>query len=381
MLVFSGKAALAEKIGERIFYRDLNPVDPALPRFAEAVRALGLQLSFPPRKTSEDYAKIIWHDLKLSADRPPEQILFFGDTPGNDGSVVRNLQKLSGTRVFGFIGSEKADEPPLLEEKPPLFLANRWELVAQFLCKLPDFGFDPEAPTALLFDMDKTLIGARGRNDAQIDAARMAGVRNLIRETLSELWDDERFLFVYRTFNQSEYHFLTEDNQDYLAFVCLMVMAGVWDFDELLGLLIQQKITSFEDFLNRTSSRILRAPNAGLQRYFEEVLTGTSAGDPTPFKSFRFKEYEATVARMNATESTDPRELVQQEILFTKELVDTLAFLQKKPNMTPVFCISDKPPESTFPPPELVAQGARPLHEIPLKIVGADVREKLHSCW
>ncbi len=381
MLVFSGKAALEEKIGKRIFYRDLNPVDPSLPRFSDAARALGLPFSFPPRKTSEAYARIILYFLEQGTGLLPEQILFFGDTPGNDGSVVQNLQKVSGSRIFGFIGSEKAAEVPLLQKKPPLFLANRWELVTQFLEELPSLDFDIQAPTALLFDMDKTLIGARGRNDALIDAARMAGVQNLIREALTDRWNDEHFLFIYQTFNQPEYHFLTEDNQDYLAFVCLMIMAGVWDFDELLELLVQQKISSFRDFLNRTGSRILQAKNGEIRRYFEEVLTNTSAGDPTPFKSFRVREYEATVARMDATPETDPVQLVQKEIVLTKELVDVLAFLKAKLNRTPVFCISDKPPESTFPPPELAARGARPLHECSLKIVGTDLRDKLRSCW
>ncbi len=381
MLAFLGKARLEDLFGTNIIYRDLNPVNPALPRFSEAARAVGFREPFPPRKTSEVYAKIILHLLETQTDTPPKQVLFFGDTPGNDGSVIRNLQKIVGPHVYGFIGNEKPEKPPRLEKKHPLFLANRWNLIAAFLQLLPEFGFDPEVPTAVLVDMDKTALGARGRNDALIDAARMDGVSRLIRQTLATPPDEDQFLFIYKTFNQPEYHFLTEDNQDYLAFICLMILGGVWNFDELLGLLVQQKISSFTDFLNRTGMHILKTENETVRHYFEEVLAGTSAGDPTPFKSFRYKEYEATVARIDATSGQNPRDLLQSEILLTGEIVDVLAFLRKKMSALSVFCISDKPPESTFPPPDLTARGARPLHEIHAKIVGTTLITALEDLW
>ncbi len=381
MWVYSGKITLKKLLGERIFYRDLNPVDPLLPRFSDILRETGLEMSFAPRKTSTHYARIILQFLRRSAPAWPKQIFFFGDTPGNDGAVVQNLSRLSGARVFGFIGRDAQNQPPRLETRPPLFLANRWELIVRFFEELLTEGLDLRAPTAVFFDMDKTLLGARGRNDAQIDAARMDGVRNLIQQTVADRWKEEQFFFIYKTLNQPEYHFLTEDNQDYLAFICLMIMAGVWNFDELLHLLIQQKITSFGDFLNRTGTRILQSADAPVQNYFEEVLSGTAAGDPTPFKSFRYKEYEATLARIDRTDSTDPAILIDQEILLTQELVELITLLKQIPNVAPFFCISDKPPESTFPPPLKKDRAALPLHDVPIKIVGTTVAAKLRRLF
>ncbi len=369
MYTYSGKTSIQSVLGENIFYRDLNPVSSQYLSFEDIRKRLGLKQKFPPRKTSRDYARIIFEQAKLGASTGLQQILFFGDTPGNDGSVVQNLEALSGLPVFGFIGKEAVSEEGMLSSEPPIFLGNRWELISEFLVRIQEFGFLWDRKTAVFFDMDKTLIGARGRNDHVIDDARMDGVKKLVQKTLKNKWQKDHFLLIYKTFNEPTYHFLTEDNQDYLAFVCLMILAGVWSFEELVEQLIQKKITSFQEFLSRTASRLQRRPMPAVTPYFEEVFLAAVKGDPTPFKSFRRMEYLATIERIDCVQSENPAEILRSEITLTQEIVDLASFLRGK-RFSPILCISDKPPESTFPSDDLKQQGYLPLHQMPMKIVG-----------
>jgi len=378
LYTYSGKTSIQSVFGENIFYRDLNPVSSQYLSFEDIRKRLNIRQKFPPRKASRDYASVILEQVKLRASTELRQILFFGDTPGNDGSVVRNLETLSKLPVFGFIGKEAIGEEKMLSADPPIFLANRWELVSEFLAQIQQFGFRQEVKTAVLFDMDKTLIGARGRNDHVIDDARMDGVKKLIKETLKNEWQEDHFLLIYKTFNEPAYHFLTEDNQDYLAFVCLMVLADVWSFEELVDQLIRRKITSFQEFLTRTASRLQKRPISAVAPYFEEVFLSTVKGDPTPFKSFRRMEYLATIERIDCVQSEDPAEILRSEITLTQEILDLVSFLKKK-QFSPIVCISDKPPESTFPSDELKQQGYLPLHQMPMKIVGKSLTSQLRA--
>ena len=378
MYMYSGKTSIRSVFGENIFYRDLNPVSPQYISFEDIRKRLDLKQKFPPRKTSQDYARVILEQAKLGASTELQQILFFGDTPGNDGSVVQNLEALSGLPVFGFIGKEAVGEERMLLSKPPIFLGNRWELISEFLVRIKDFGFRWERKTAVLFDMDKTLIGARGRNDHVIDDARMNGVKKLVQKTLKKKWQEDHFLLIYKTFNEPAYHFLTEDNQDYLAFVCLMILADVWSFEELVDQLIQKKITSFQEFLNRTASLLRNRPDPAVAPYFEEVFMATVKGDPTPFKSFRRMEYLATIERIDCVQSENPAEILRSEITLTQEIVDLASFLKEK-RFGPILCISDKPPESTFPSDDLKQRGYLPLHQMPMKVVGKSLTTRLHA--
>ncbi|GBD94138.1 hypothetical protein BMS3Abin05_01736 [bacterium BMS3Abin05] len=370
---YSGNLSLQDLLGENILYRDLNPVSEHYPSFQMLRRKLGIQQAFPPRKNSPQYVEIILEYLRLSQPEPFDQLLFFGDTPGYDGALIRNLSKINDLRVFGFIGKEALSEAPALADHTPIFLSNRWNLIPAFLGLIQKKGFHRDRPTAVIFDMDKTLIGARGRNDAVIDEARMEGVKKLIQKTLQEEWDKAHFFLIYNTFNQARYHFLTEDNQDYLAFVCLMILANVWRFEELLDFFIQKKITTFQAFLDQTAARLQTHMSPAVQDYFEEVFPAVSRGDPTPFVSFRRMEYLATIERIDSGLNRDPEEILRSEITLTQELVDLITFLKDK-NFGPIWCISDKPPQSTFPTESLEKQGYIALHKKPMKVVGLSLK-------
>ena len=87
-------------------------------------------------------------------------------------------------------------------------------------------NFKLDAETMVIIDIDKTALGAKGRNDKGHrpapagqdlpDHGRRAGVRlrpGGLREHYNEL-------------NRARYHQLTADNQDYLAYVCMVHRAS-----------------------------------------------------------------------------------------------------------------------------------------------------------
>jgi hypothetical protein len=91
-------------------------------------------------------------------------------------------------------------------------------------------------------------------------------------------------------------------------------------------------------------------------------------GDPTPFKSFRFREYHATVNLIDyMPEDTPEADLLAHEIVMTGEVADLAEDLAAQGVL--VFGLSDKPDEATLPPPES-AVGALPLHQIVMRVVG-----------
>jgi hypothetical protein len=111
-----------------------------------------------------------------------------------------------------------------IEER--LYLANRWSLLPEFLEFVAGVGFGLDEGTAVVIDMDKTAVGARGRNDAVIDEARLEGVHNTVAGLLGEDFDETAFRAVYSELNRPAYHAFTADNQDYLAYICLMLGAA-----------------------------------------------------------------------------------------------------------------------------------------------------------
>jgi hypothetical protein len=98
-------------------------------------------------------------------------------------------------------------------------------------------------------------------------------------------------------------------------------------------------------------------------------------GDPTPFKSFRYREYECTLARMDALPDDAPRErLLSQEITITREVADAALKLRRRGALT--FGLSDKPDEASVPRPELARQGYLPLHRVMMKVTSFDARSE-----
>ncbi len=99
------------------------------------------------------------------------------------------------------------------------------------------------------------------------------------------------------------------------------------------------------------------------------VYACVEQGDPTPFKAFRYNEFQTTVGRMghlddgcpigefsgrgdchNSRGATGGPELAEQGAL--------------------LFGLSDKPDEASIPTPDLAAKGYRPIHRVETHALG-----------
>jgi len=205
-------------------------------------------------------------------------------------------------------------------------------------------------------------------DDTKSCAARVQAAERIARDTLGNALNEAAFRGLYARLNQTRYHYLTEDNQDYVAYICLMVAGGVveeplfWRYVEQGELADIASFTALCDDLTPSMTDRLRQVHG-------EVYHGITAGDPTPFKAFRRVEFLETIARMDALpESAAPDEVLAREIVLTAEVSDLARHVAAQGVL--VFGLSDKPDEASIPGAEAAAQGHRAIHETPMKVYG-----------
>jgi hypothetical protein len=367
------RMCLSDLMGDFVTYRNLEPADSRLCGLSAIYSELGLPAGRIPRKTEPDFAATIMHLLHQAqplrgVSRPLERLLYIGDTRMNDGTAAANLgQHLP---LCAFIGEDRLGEPEKVEAHDGLTLVNRWTALDDFLRTVRKEGFALDDGTALLLDLDKTAIGARGRNDQPIDQARVDAARDTVRATLGQDFDMRVFRPIYDELHKPSYHHLTRDNQDYLVYISLMVSAGVYDWDALQADLRTKRLARFEEFVALCEERVCAGDFAVLCPIHREVAGNMRRGDPTPFKSFRYREYEATVARMDALpDDTPPERLLAEEITITREVAEAALELRERGVL--VFGLSDKPDEASVPTPELARKGYLPLHRVTMKVTGS----------
>ncbi len=376
----TSKMSLAELVGDLVIFRDLNPVDLRLPRFDDAWREMGLASQVRPRKHEAAYAEAIaWMLRRMRALDQPErelaEIFYIGDTALSDGNAFRNVRAAGGWRGWAFIGAER-DEALAIVETDGVYVANRWSALAEFAVRLLDQGAALDERTAVIVDIDKTALGGRGRNDKAIDRARIEAMTALIAEMLGPAYDAELFRRTYSEFNASKYHLFTADNLDYLAYICLMVNAGMYSYEDLQAVVAAGRLTSFNDFLAAIDAQRQRLAPASLCALHDEVATRVQAGDPTPFKAFRRREYVETVSRMgNLPDDAPLGQRLIEEICLTREVLDLLAWLQARGCL--LVALSDKPDEASLPTPELARAGYQPLHRAATHIAGQSIANLL----
>ncbi len=371
-----GRSAVSEFLGDRIVYRNLQPVGPRLPARDEITRQIGLPAGQIPRKSEPDYARVIVQLLeaarRLDAGPQIERLAFIGDTRLLDGGAFANLCAVSGLPGLAFICSEN-NKPAEVQVEPlsanaALYLSNRWAALADFERYCANQGQPVGAGTAVLVDLDKTAIGARGRNAGVIDGARVAAVRQTVAGLLGEAFDPVAFQRAYDLLNQPEFHPFTADNQDYLAYICLALGSGLYDLDKVAGQVRAGELVSFHQFIEGVEGRQGDLSPA-LALVHGEIYAFVLAGDPTPFKAFRRNEYRLTVGRMGFLGDEAPVEkLLAEEIVITQEVRQ--AALAWKGRGALLFGLSDKPDEASLPTPELAAQGCQPLHRTVTHVVG-----------
>jgi len=368
------RGALADFMADCVVYRNLEPLDPRLEGLRQIWRRIGLDHYYAPRKTTPEYAAALAEIMaQAQAARgvvsPLRHLLIVGDTAMNDGAAARNMARY--WPMSGFIGAERLQQAPSIELDGDLMLANRWTALGEFLAWAQERGAACDESTALLLDLDKTCIGARGRNDKPIDAARVTAVRRTMQAALGAALDEGAFLAVYDPLNQPQYHPFTADNQDYLAYVCLMVLGQVYPAETFWADLRSGALVSFEQFVARCDAQCADMP-AGLAQAHAEVCAGLAAEDPTPFKAFRRGEYLETVGRMDALpDNATEGEVLAREIVITAEVASLATWMGRRDVL--VFGISDKPDEASLPTAELAAQGWLPLHRVRMKMYGQDV--------
>ena len=365
------RSTLADFMGDRVVYRSLEPADPRVPGLRDSWEAAGLDHYHVPRKTSPQYAAVVMQCLeeaqRLRGMKPLERLLFIGDTFLNDGTAARNLGKHLPMR--GFIGSDRLAEPAKTEIQGDLLVGNRWQALAEYVQWTRREGFVGDEHTALLVDLDKTSLGARGRNDSVIDGARVRAVQRTMQAALGDEFDEVAFRAVYDLLNQPEFHYFTADNQDYLAYVSLMAIGGVCPAEELWRDLEAGDLLSIMPFVERCEGR-RDCMSPGLLAAQDEVWQGIQNQDPTPFKGFRRGEYFETLARMDLLpDDAAEDQVLSQEIVITAEVASVSRQFVEEGVL--VFGISDKPDEASVPLPEDAALGYQPIHRAKMKVYGS----------
>ena len=376
-LAVFGRASVADFLGDYLVYRNLVPMDERLPGLDDIREAAGLPAGRVPRKLEPDYAQVIVALLKRArALEAPhtglERLIFIGDTRMNDGTAFSNICRAGGWLGFAFIASETG-EPPSTEIVPVgneqgLYLANRWAALADFERYLAQEKFPVDASTAVIVDLDKTALGARGRNAQVIDQARVQAVQDTVANLLGDDFNETAFMRAYEQLNQVEFHPFTGDNQDYLAYVCLILGSGLYDLSSVVEEVRSEQLRSFEGFIRRVEEQANVLPPA-LAGIHSQIYANVQAGDPTPFKAFRRNEYLQTVGRMGWLEDEEPiEELLAGEIVITQEVRAIAGEWHRRGAI--LFGLSDKPDEASIPSVELAAQGYLPIHRTPTHAVG-----------
>lgn len=344
---------IADLTADRVIYRDLEPCDPELPGLRELGPGLGLPAGHIPRKRDPEYARLILGMARAAQARrggpPLSSLAVIGDTE-NDRLLAAHSRASGELPTYGFIGVEKAGAGPTLSWDGDTADATSWAALPAWAAALEARGVE-WASCALLIDIDKTLLGPRGRADAAIDEARAEGALAVAAELLGPALDRDTFRRVYAELCRKEWHPFTLDNQDYVAATALLHVAGAADLVPLRAAIETGTPPSLLAMLEAAAGRVPPAL-AGLHA---ELRERAAANDPTPFKAFRRAELVATVARM-----ADGR------LPICAELYDLAGKLAARGALC--LAASDKPAESALPPAELAAAGMQPLHRTPARL-------------
>jgi len=371
---FQGIAKAADFLDDFVVYRRLEPADSRLPGLGSLAAELGLAVGMPPRKNEREYARVI--ACILDAARTLEggslqELLYIGDSP-LDGQAFTNLLGERDWLGRAFIGRDTLSEEPTLKMDGLLCFSNRWGNLPEFLRMARRDGFRLDTSSAVVVDLDKTLLGPRGRNDTTIDGARSQAAIRVAQHVLRDATAHAEFSRVYREMHQPKYHFFTGDNQDYLVYCALMIAAGVYSLPVLQDDLATRKICSFSDFVALVDRELSRRTTPALSVIQREVFDNLQAGDPTPFKSFRREEYLTTVGRMGGTAPRmDIKAVLEDRITLNYEVVQLLQYVKRRGVLA--LALSDKPDEAVFPTDDLVIRGYRPLHHVETLMVGEDL--------
>jgi len=363
------RSTLFEFLGDAVVYRSLDPLDRRLPRYVDVAQRLGLPPDVVPRKSDPAYARIVVEIVRAAAQLAGggtvERLLYVGDTRGNDATAFGRICIAAGRPGIGFIGSDDptatAKWDPARDSDRTLLFATRWRLLDDLdrFCEGERFPIDDG--TVVLIDIDKTAIGARGRNDGAIDRARADAVLRTTGQLLGVAPEEAVVRRVYDRWNRPSFHRLTADNQDVVALLTLAVVAGAVPEPILAeGAVVDDLPVLLSRAANDTASLPTEA-RAVLRRF----AGGAANGTLLEFETFRRHEYAATVERMGLDSD---RVRPAEEITITAEVRD--AALRWRDHGAVLLGLSDKPDAASLPTDALAARGYLPLHRTEARVVG-----------
>ena len=342
------RGRLSDFFENNIVFRELEPVNKNLPGFSVLKGKLGL--SVLPRKKDKEYIKVLSEMFRAAGSF--SKIIYIGDTLMSDLSVINNFAKSGLFKTIGIITRE--GEVDGFEENENYIFSGSWANLPDVLVHIENKFFSVDKSTVVIIDIDKTVIGARGRNEKAIDRARMDAIFMLAKRAFRDI-SAEEFLSVYNKVNKREFFSITEDNQDFVSILSMLVYGGVLSLADL------RNARSISNLLMGVETK-----NPVILEYAETVLQNVKAQNPTAFPQFRKAEFEKTIARADFIQDKTPVEtLLSEEITITGEVYD--AALDLKSRGTLVFGVSDKPALSSIP-----QEGSTlpPIYEKDMKIYG-----------
>ncbi len=372
-----GRASVHEFLRDLVVYRNLVPVEGRLPALADVAPRVGVPKGVIPRKCAPAYARVISYLLQqaraLDAPKTPiERLIYVGDTRMNDGTAFEMICRASSWPGLAFIGADR-NEPARVElieqQGGALYLANRWGALADFDKFCRERGFVIDDRTAVIVDLDKTALGARGRNDHAIDQVRLKAVHRTVSDLLGEEFDATGLQAAYHRLNQPEFHPFTADNQDYLAYISLILGSGLYAPETLVAGVRAGRLESFDQFLAEVDACSAKLPPM-LRAIHERIHDAVGRGDPTPFKAFRRNEFLTTVERMGQLDDETPlATLLKREIVITQEVREMALCWRQQGAL--LFGLSDKPDEASIPTDDLLDQGYQAIHRVETHVVGS----------
>lgn len=377
-----GMVTLSEFLDDRIVYRDLQPIDPKYQGYNQCARDFGMDPAALPRKTDSSYAKVaVWiteYMQEQRSDTEIDELLFIGDTFGTDGVAFIEMVDFARWRGSCFICAEDRSVDPEItwDEKQQVATANHWNLLGTWLKGLSErFALDDR--TAVIIDIDKTALGARGRNSKVINEARLESLHQALESQLISTgkFNFEEFRLVYEALSRPEFFPLTGDNQDYIVYISLMVTTGIMTVKEVSDLLTQRM--SFDHLVRWISTQAENKFSMQMRQLHEQYQMCARNGDCTPFKQFRRQEFLNTVQHMGQLPSdTTPEQRLAAELCITQEVRELSLFMRERGCL--LLSLSDKPQEAAMPHPRW-HKGMQPIHRVNTHAVGTSIQTALDA--
>jgi FMN phosphatase YigB (HAD superfamily) len=355
-----------------IVLRDLEPYHNKMVGLSALRRELGIPSDVTPRKNEVDYARVIERMVGELSQGSAKSLLYVGDTPFTDGSVIRNLSDSGAYQSLGLICRESAKErgPDILIRD--LILCNHWCSVVKIVAEAKRRGFAFDDSVIALFDLDNTVYSARGRCDRPLREARIAAVKEIVRTIMGfDRFEDASVDRVYREFDNEHYHPLTGDNQDYVLVLSLCCLLGISSFDEVRREFLMTGSLML-NFIERCRDRLQKRKHAELLawEFIQEVYFNARQNDPTPCKTFRQHEYTQTLRRMK-----DRSLPAAEQIMLTREVFDLIVYFRE--HGIKIIALSDKPKESAE--DILLGRGGESIFDIELPLQGHSILAELRG--